>query len=152
MCRPFTPLKQNHMPTWMLYALLSMLFAGVTAIFAKYGLEKVNADVGLAIRTTVIFVLVLITAYGSGALSKMSSLSRRQVWLLLASGVTAYLSWIFYFRALKEGPVTYVATIDKASLVVTLVLAFLLLREPMKPQVLIGGGLMLAGMLVLVWK
>lgn len=136
----------------MIYALLSMLFAGVTAIFAKYGLEKVDADLGMSIRTAVIFLLVAVMAVAGDSLSKMSSLSRRQIWLLVGSGVTAYLSWVCYFRALKDGPVTYVATIDKASLVVTLVLAFFLLREPMKPQVLIGGGLMLAGMLVLVWK
>ncbi|MEQ9442449.1 MAG: EamA family transporter [Cyclobacteriaceae bacterium] len=142
----------KKMETWMLYAILSMLFAGVTAIFAKYGLENVSADLGLVIRTSIIFALVLLTGFWNNATSGISNLTGKQFFLLLASGVTAYLSWLYYFRALKDGPVTYVATIDKASIVVTLVLSFLLLGEPLKPQVLIGGGLILVGMLVLVWK
>ena len=140
------------METWLLYALLSMLFAGVTAIFAKYGLENVNADLGLVIRTSIIFALVLLTGFWGGSMTGISALTSKQIFLLLASGLTAYLSWLFYFRALKDGLVTYVATIDKGSIVVTLALSFLLLREPLKPQVLIGGGLILIGMLVLVWK
>ncbi|RMG69113.1 MAG: EamA family transporter [Bacteroidetes bacterium] len=140
------------MEKWMFYALLAMVFAGVTAIFAKYGLEEVDADLGLFIRTAVIFALVLAAAWSGGSLRQFSSLTGKHFALLGASGLTAFLSWIYYFRAIKEGPVTYVAAIDKASIVVTLVLAFILLREPLKPQVLIGGGLILAGMLVLVWK
>ncbi|MEZ4793994.1 MAG: EamA family transporter [Flavobacteriaceae bacterium] len=147
-------MKTNNKPmeSWITYAILSMVFAGVTAIFAKYGLERVNADLGLVIRTAIIFVLVLFTAFLGNSFSEISSLTRRHVLLLVASGVTAYLSWLFYFRALKDGLVTYVATIDKASIVVTLALSFLLLKEPLKPQVLLGGGLVLAGIVVLVWK
>lgn len=136
----------------MIYAVLSMLSAGVTAIFAKYGLENVSADLGLVIRTSIIFVLVLLTGYWGGSISGVSALSGKQLFWLLASGVTAYLSWLFYFRAIKDGLVTYVAAIDKGSIVVTLALSILLLGEPLKPQVLIGGGLILMGMLVLVWK
>ncbi len=136
----------------MSYALASMVFAGVTAIFAKYGLENVHADLGLLIRTSIIFVLVLFTALGGEALSDFSKLTGKQLLLLLASGITAFLSWLYYFRALKDGLVTYVASIDKASILVTLILSFTLLREPVKAQVLIGAGLILAGMLVLVWR
>ncbi len=140
------------METWVLYAILSMVFAGVTAIFAKYGLEKINADLGLVIRTSIIFALVLMTGFWGDTFSDIPNLTRKHVLLLLASGLTAYLSWLFYFRALKDGLVTYVAAIDKGSIVVTLVLSFILLREPLKPQIIIGGGLVLAGILVLVWK
>ncbi|GAB4418334.1 MAG: EamA family transporter [Bacteroidia bacterium] len=140
------------MEKWMFYALLSTLFAGTTAVLAKYGLQHVNPDLGLMIRTSVIFILVIAAALLGHAFADASHLTGREVWLLVASGATAFLSWIFYFRALKEGPLTYVASIDKASIVVTLALSFILLREPLKPQVLLGGGLILAGMLVLVWK
>lgn len=140
------------METWILYAFLSMVFAGVTAILAKYGLEEINADLGLVIRTTVIFALVLLTGFWGDSFADLAILTRKHVFLLLASGVTAFLSWLFYFRALKDGLVTYVATIDKGSIVVTLALSFILLKEPMKPQVLIGSGLVVAGMLVLVWR
>lgn len=136
----------------MLYAILSMIFAGVTAIFAKYGLENVHAELGLLIRTSIIFALVLFTVFWGDALAGITQLTGKQLFLLLASGVTAYLSWLFYFRALKDGLVTYVATIDKASIVVTLLLSFILLREPVKVQVLIGSGLILAAMLVLEWR
>lgn len=119
---------------------------------ANFGLENINADLGLSIRTAIIFILVLIAAFIGGAFEDASKLTQKHVWLLLASGVTAFLSWIFYFRALQGGPVTYVASIDKASIVVTLILAIVLLKEPMKPQLLLGGGLIFAGMLVLVWK
>lgn len=144
--------KSKVMETWMLYAILSMVFAGVTAIFAKYGLEKINADLGLVIRTSIIFALVLMTGFWGDAFSDIPNLTRKHVLLLLASGLTAYLSWLFYFRALKDGLVSYVTAIDKGSIVVTLVLSFILLREPLKPQVIIGGGLVLAGILVLIWK
>ena len=136
----------------MLYAILAMFFAGITSIFAKFGLENINADLGLVIRTSVIFVLVLATGIFGNARTDISILTTKQVLLLVGSGVTAYLSWLYYFRALKAGPVTYVASIDKASIIVTLILSFVLLKEPMKPQVLMGGGLIFLGMLVLIWK
>lgn len=136
----------------MIYAILSMVFAGVTAILAKYGMQTINADLGLVIRTSIIFILVIVAAFWTKSFSDIPQLTRNQVFFLLASGVTAFFSWLFYFRALKDGPVTYVASIDKASIVVTLVLAFILLKEPLKPQVVVGGVLVLAGMLVLVWK
>ncbi|MCB0636434.1 MAG: EamA family transporter [Lewinella sp.] len=144
--------NKKTMETWVLYAILSMVFAGVTSIFAKFGLERVDADLGLVIRTSIIFVLVVLTALAGKVFAGLPQLTGKEIGLLLASGLTAYLSWLFYFRALKDGLVTYVTAIDKSSIVVTLALSFLLLKEPMKPQVLIGGGLILAGMLVLVWK
>lgn len=140
------------MEPWLLYALLSMIFAGVTAIFAKIGMENIPADLGLAIRTALIFFLVMFTAWWGKVFTNMPDMGRKQWVFLVASGLTAFLSWLFYFRALKDGPITYVASIDKASILVTLILGFLIFKEPMKPQILVGGGLILIGMLVLVWK
>lgn len=140
------------MQTWMIYAILSMVFAGVTSILAKHGLENVHADVGLAVRTTVIFVLVAMLNLVDAKYRQVSSLTTGQLTALVLSGVATTLSWVFYYRAMKEGLVSYVAAIDKGSIVITLVLSFLIFREPVTPKILIGGGLVLAGILVLTWK
>lgn len=140
------------MQTWLLYAILSMVFAGVTAILAKYGLQNIGADFGLTVRTSVIFFIVTLMSMVSQNYKEYFSLTRTQLFLLIASGVTTTLSWIFYYRAIKDGPVSYVAAIDKGSIVITLVLAFILLREPINAKILIGGTLIFAGMIVLIWK
>ena len=140
------------MENWMGYALLSMLFAGLTAVLAKYGLQQVNPDLGLGVRTALIFVLVMAFVLLTDAWRGLPLLTARQAGLLLASGLTTTLSWVFYYRAIKAGPVSYVAAIDKGSLLVTLGLSFWLLKEPLTPKVLLGAALLLAGLLVLVWR
>lgn len=140
------------MQTWIVYAILSMVFAGVTAILAKYGLQNIGADFGMTVRTSVIFFIVTVMSMVSQNYKEYFSLTRTQLFLLIASGVTTTLSWIFYYRAIKDGPVSYVAAIDKGSIVITLVLAFILLREPINAKILIGGTLIFAGMIVLIWK
>jgi len=140
------------MQTWILYAILSMVFAGITAILAKVGLQNVHADVGLAVRTAVIFVIVSSLTMIDNRYKELSSLTWTQLSMLLLSGIATTLSWVFYYRAMKDGLVSYVSAIDKASILVTLVLSFVILREPVTPRILIGGGLIFAGILVLVWK
>lgn len=140
------------MQTWIIYAVLSMIFAGVTAVLAKYGLQNISADFGLGIRTTVIFVIITAINLVGAKYKEFSNLTNLQMTLLVASGITTTLSWIFYYRAIKEGTVSYVAAIDKASILITLVLSFALLKEPATPKVIIGGALILVGMLVLIWK
>ena len=140
------------METWVIYAILSMIFAGITAILAKYGLENVNADLGLGVRTTTIFLIITVMNLVGAKYKDLSLLTGKQGFLLVASGIATTLSWVFYYRAMKDGLVSYVAAIDKGSIVVTLLLSFLLFKEPMSPKVLLGGALVLAGLLVLVWK
>ena len=135
-----------------MYALLSMFFSGMTSFLSKFGMESVNADLGLVIRTTIIFLLVVLTGFWGDSFADIPKLTQKHFWLLLASGITAFLSWLYYFRALKDGLVSYVATIDKASIVVTLALSFIFLKEPLSPKIVLGGGLVLAGMLLIVWK
>ena len=143
------PLK---METWILYALISMVFAGLTSVLAKYGLQNINSDLGLGIRTTTIFILLLIFILSTGKLQDLPLITNKQFGLLILSGITTTLSWVFYYRAMKTGLVSYVAAIDKASIVITLVLSFILLKEPMTPKIVFGGLLIFAGMLVLIWK
>lgn len=140
------------METWVLYAILSMVFAGLTSVLAKYGLQNINPDLGLGIRTTTIFFIIILINIIGARYKDLPLLTGRQTLLLVVSGVTTTLSWLFYYRAMKDGLVSYVAAIDKASIVITLVLSFVLLKEPATPKVLVGGGLIFIGMIVLVWK
>lgn len=135
-----------------MYAILSMVFAGITSILAKYGLQNVNADLGLGIRTaTIFFIITTINIIGS-KYKAIIALTTKETFLLIASGIATTLSWLFYYRAMKEGLVSYVAAIDKCSIVITLLLSFILLKEPLTPKILIGGGLIFAGTIVLIWK
>ena len=140
------------METWIWYALISMFFAGITAVLAKYGLQNINADLGLGIRTTVIFMLIVVFNTLTAKWKDLPLLTGRQGLLLVASALTTTLSWVFYYRAIKDGPVAYVAVIDKASILITLLLSFLLLKEPLTPKIMLGAALIFAGMLVLVWR
>jgi transporter family protein len=140
------------METWVFYAILSMIFAGLTSILAKYGLENINSDLALGIRTTTIFVLVTTFVLATDKVKDLTLLTTRQTILLICSGITTTVSWVFYYRAMKDGLVSYVAAIDKASIVITLVLSFILFKEPATPKILIGATLIFVGMLVLVWK
>lgn len=140
------------METWIIYAILSMIFAGLTSVLAKYGLQNINPDLGLGIRTTTIFFIITLINIIGARYKDISLLTGKQTMLLIVSGITTTLSWLFYYRAMKDGLVSYVAAIDKASIVITLALSFILLKEPVTPKVLIGGGLIFTGMIVLVWK
>jgi bacterial/archaeal transporter family protein len=140
------------MQLWIIYSILAMIFAGVTAVLAKYGLQNISADLGLGIRTAIIFFLVIVLNLFGNKFKEISNLTNLQLILLAASAVTTTLSWIFYFRAIKEGPVSYVSAIDKASILITLVLSFVLLKEPVTLKILSGAVLILAGMLILIWK
>jgi len=140
------------METWVFYAIISMIFAGLTSVLAKYGLQNINADLGLGIRTTTIFLLVTAFVLITDKTKDLALLTTRQTILLICSGITTTVSWIFYYRAMKDGLVSYVAAIDKASIIITLVLSFILFKEPATPKIIIGAGLIFIGMLVLVWK
>ena len=140
------------METWIIYAILSMIFAGLTSVFAKYGLQNINPDLGLGIRTTTIFFLITAFNLVTDKLKDFPLLTNKQLLLLVCSGITTSFSWIFYYRAMKDGLVSYVAAIDKASIVITLVLSFILLKEPMTPKIIVGASLIFIGMIVLIWK
>ena len=140
------------MPAWLTYALLATLFAGLTAVLAKFGIQKINADLGLAVRTAVIFLLVMINVFVWGAYKEFQLLTARSIFFLSLSGVTAALSWIYYYRAVKLGNVSYVAAIDKSSIVITILLSTLLLKEPLTAKLALGAGLIVSGMVVLLWK
>ena len=140
------------MQTWIIYALLSMLFAGFTSVIAKFGLKNVSGDLGLAIRTCTVFVLVWINTIAFKHYQQMGNLTQKDIMFLCISGLTTTLSWIFYYKAIKIGNVSEVALIDKGSIIITLLLSFFILNEPFTMKVLVGAGLIMAGLLVLTIK
>ncbi len=129
-----------------------MLFAGLTSVLAKSGLKGISSDLGLAIRTAVVFILITLNVTVLTGVKDFSNLTKNNLIFLALSGLTTSLSWIFYYRAMKEGEVSMVASIDKASIVVTILLSFLILKEPMTPKLLMGAGFILVGMMILIWK
>jgi bacterial/archaeal transporter family protein len=136
----------------VLFALISMVFAGFTSVIAKWGMKNVSGDTALVVRTSMIFGLVWLNAFAFRHVEGMRALTKHDLFYLGLSGVTTFGSWLFYYRAMKEGDVSLVATIDKASIVVTLILSFWLLKEPFTWRVATGASLIMAGLLVLVWK
>lgn len=140
------------MAQWTINALLSMFFAGITAILAKFGMQSVHADLAVAVRTAVVFGSIVVLNSVNGRWSGIVSLTGRDLLFLLASGLATTLSWIFYYRAMKEGPVSSIAVIDKASIVVTIIAAFVLLKEPLTVKTVAGTGLIVAGLFVLIGK
>jgi bacterial/archaeal transporter family protein len=137
------------MERWIIYAFVSMFFAGFTSVFAKQGLVGISAELGLTLRTVFVFFFVLL--FGMTVISKSEiSLLRKEnfIWLGL-SGVTTALSWIFYYKALKLGDVATVALIDKGSVIVAVFLAWLILKEVITLRIIFGAGLMLLGLFVI---
>ena len=139
------------MAAWIPYALLSALFASLTAIFAKIGIKDVDSDLATAIRTVIILVLAWGIAIARGATVGLPVLTGRTWLFLVLSGLATGASWLCYFRALKLGPVSRVAPVDKLSVALSLLLAVGFLGETISLKGALGAGLILVGTLVLVW-
>lgn len=135
---------------WKIYALLSALFAALTAIFAKVGVRGINSDLATAIRTTVILMLTWgIVIFGSH-INEMKDVSRSTWLFLIISGLSTGLSWLFYFKAIQLGNVSRVAPIDKLSVVITMLLAFLFLHEQPSIKVILGALLIAVGSIFMI--
>jgi transporter family protein len=135
---------------WKFYALLSALFAALTAILAKVGIKGINGNLATAIRTTIVLFLAWGIVLFSGHLKEIKEMSRANLLFLILSGIATGLSWIFYFKALETGHVSKVAPIDKLSIVLVMILAFIFLHEPMDIKTISGGILILAGTIILL--
>jgi len=137
---------------WKVYALLAALFAALTAIFAKIGIDGIDSNLATGIRTIVILVLVWGIVFATGALSGIKTLNATNWTFLILSGIATGLSWMFYFHALQLGDVSRVAPVDKLSIALTIILAFVILGETVSWQAILGGSLIVAGTLCLLWK
>lgn len=141
------------MERWKIYAFAAAIFAGLTSVVAKAGLKTLGADVGLAVRTAFVFGFILLNTWLWTGIGKtaaaLQAASWRSIWLLALSGLTTTLSWVCYYRSMKEGTVTYVSLIDKGSILVTLALSMLLLGEPFTWRIAGGAALIIGGLIVL---
>lgn len=135
--------------TWLSWALLSAFFAALTAILAKVGVEGVDSNLATAIRTSVILVFTWAIALALQRHHGLSSISRRSWFFLVLSGLCTGASWLCYFRALARGPASGVAPIDKLSVVLVLLLAWLFLGERLNAFQLTGGALITAGAILI---
>ena len=136
---------------WWIYALLSALFASLTAIFAKIGITNVNSNLATAIRTIIILVIAWGIVLARGEVKGLATLSRHNIIFLIISGIATGLSWIFYFKALQMGKVSQVAPVDKLSVALTIVLSVVFLGEALTIKTAIGALLIIAGTAVMIF-
>ena len=135
---------------WAVFALLSAIFAALTSILAKVGIEGVNSNLATAIRTVVVVGMSWIMVFITNAQSGLTDISRKSWLFLVLSGLATGASWLCYYRALQLGEASKVVPIDKLSVVITLVLAVVFLHEKFTPKSLIGCFLIGAGTLIMV--
>ena len=141
--------RKKQMERWVVYALISMACAGVTAVIAKIGLRDITGELGLTVRTLFVAVFVLIFAAVTVPIAQWSTIRWHNLWWLAASGIATAGSWVFYYKAIKMGDVSKVALIDKGSVVVAVVLAALFLGESVTWPMAIGSVLVVAGVFVM---
>ncbi len=135
---------------WFVFALLSAIFAALTSILAKIGIDGVNSNLATAIRTVVVVIMAWGMVFLTNAQSGISAISRKSWIFLILSGLATGASWLCYYRALQIGEASKVVPIDKLSVVITLVLAFVFLHETFTMKSLIGCVLIGIGTLVMV--
>ena len=135
---------------WWIYALLSAFFAALTTIFAKIGVENIDANLATAVRTVVVVFIAWGIVLAQGNISQLTTVPSRTLIFLVISGVATGFSWLFYFKALQMGKAAQVAPIDKSSVVMVILFSAIFLHEPLTLKVILGGLLIIIGTLVLV--
>ena len=140
------------MNMWIIFAILSAVFAALTSILAKVGIEGVNSNLATAVRTIVVVIMAWAMVFITNAQSGLSQISRKSWIFLILSGIATGASWLCYYKAIRLGDVSKVVPIDKLSVVVTLILAFVFLHEEFTVKSVIGCILIGAGTLFMVLK
>ena len=135
---------------WKWYAILSALFAALTAIFAKIGIKDIDSNLATAIRTCVILCITWRIVIAGSSIGGIKHLSGTNWLFLILSGAATGMSWLFYFKALQLGHASKVAPIDKLSVVFTMLLSFMILKEPFSWKVLLGGLIITGGVLIIL--
>ena len=136
---------------WWIFALLSALFAALTAIFAKIGIKNVDTDLATAIRTVVILILAWAIVFFRGGINSIGTLTKHNLLFLGLSGVATGLSWIFYFKALQIGKVSQVAAVDKLSVALAIIFSIVFLGETISMKVAIGALCIIAGTIIIIF-
>ena len=134
---------------WFVFEMLSSVFAALTSIFAKIGIDGINSNLATAIRTTVVLVMAWLMVFLTGGKGGISEISRRGWVFLILSGLATGASWLCYYKALQMGDVSKVVPIDKLSVVITILMAFVFLHEQFTVKDLIGAILITVGVVVM---
>ena len=137
---------------WKYYALLSALFAALTAIFAKIGVKDINSDLATAIRTSVVLCITWGIVVAGNHVGEAKGITAHTWLFLVLSGAATGLSWLFYFKALQTGDVARVAPIDKLSVVITIGLVLIFLKETVSARVIVGALFITAGSIMMLYK
>lgn len=134
---------------WMLYAVLSAVFAALTSILAKVGISGVESNLGTAIRTGVVLVMAWIIVFSKGKHKELKTLDKHELVFIILSGIATGASWLFYYYAIQNGTVSVVVPIDKMSVLVTVIFSYIVFKEKLSKKALIGLCLMLLGTLIM---
>ena len=145
-------MSPDTFPSWQVWALLSAVFAALTAIFAKIGVEDINSDLATLIRTVVVLFSLALILFATGQFNQIGPISTKSWIFLVLSGLGTGASWICYFRALKLGPATLVAPIDKLSVVLVALFGVVFLGERPSLNGWLGIALIAAGAVIIVVK
>jgi len=135
---------------WVLFALLSAVFAALTSILAKIGLNNIDSNLAVAIRTIIVLIMAWAIVFFTGKHHDITNLGQKNILFLTLSGIATGLSWLFYFRALQIGEASKVIPIDKLSIVFGIIMAFVILKETITIKTIIGGILITIGTFVLI--
>lgn len=135
---------------WWIYALLSALFAALTAIFAKIGIKNIDTDLATAIRTIVVLILAWGIVFFRGGINSINLLTKNNLTFLVLSGIATGLSWIFYFKALQMGKVSQVVAVDKLSVALAILFSIIFLGESLTLKTAIGAACIILGTIVII--
>ena len=135
---------------WLIYAVLSAVFASLTSILGKIGISEINSNLGTAIRTIVVLIMAWLMVFVTGKQSEIKAISKRNMLFICLSGLTTGLSWLCYYKALQDGQASVVVPIDKLSILVTIAFSYFVLKEKLTKKSMIGLVLITAGTLLLV--
>ena len=136
--------------SWVIYAILSAVFAALTSILAKIGISDINSNLATAIRTIVVLIMAWGIVIMTGAQSGIQDITAKSWIFLVLSGIATGLSWLFYYKALQLGDASKVVPIDKFSVVISMILAFVILKEDLTFKTVMGGLLITAGTFVMI--
>lgn len=145
---PDAPQKESKM--WMIYAVLSAVFASLTSILGKVGMECVNSNLGTAIRTVVVLIMAWIVVFVTGKQNTIRQIEKKELGFICLSGVATGASWLCYYKALQDGLASVVVPIDKLSIMVSILFSYLVFQEKLSKKALFGLVLIVAGTLLML--
>lgn len=130
--------EENHGRAWLLYAVLSAVFASLTAILGKLGMAQINSNLGTAIRTGVVLIMAWLMVFVSGKQREIRGIEKKELAFICLSGLATGASWLCYYRALQEGPASVVVPIDKLSMLVTIAFSWIVFHERLTRKAAVG--------------